>query len=68
MNLDLAKLSADEISAIKRQIKFYKEHRKTLQFGDCSVIANDEEKYVTATFSEDKKECIVSVVFKKQTA
>ena len=64
--LDLAKLSADEISAIKRQIKFYKEHRKTLQFGDCSVIANDEEKYVTATFSEDKKECIVSVVFKNR--
>jgi len=64
--LDPARLNDDELTQIKGQIVFYKKHRRLLQFGNCRVLENDDEKCIVGTCAEDRSEAIVSVIFKKR--
>lgn len=61
--LDISKITPFEKKVIINQIKFYKEHRKLLQFGEFYRIKNPFESnqmYIAVT-SKDKKECILGV-------
>ncbi len=61
---DLAALTPEELAEVKKQIAFYKEHRRVLQFGDYYRLVNrrynDFEKGVWQwmTVSPDRKEAI----------
>ena len=59
--LDPDALSDDEISTIKEQIKFYKKHRKTFQFGEFKRIKSiySRNKAVWMVISQDKKEAML---------
>lgn len=59
--LDITKVSKVDKKAIKRQIEYYKQHRKLLQFGDFYRINdcfNSNETFWQVV-SEDKKESIL---------
>ena len=59
--LDLNKLSAEEIAEVKQQIRFMKEHRALLQFGTfyrlCSPFEGNETAWMVV--SPDKQQAIV---------
>ena len=59
--LDLTTLSEEEKALIVKQVDFYKEHRRLLQFGDFVRLKSPyEENEVAWMFvSKDKKEAIV---------
>lgn len=57
--LDLTKLSGQEKKIVKKQVEFYKEHRKTLQFGDFYREKIHNGNRVWASVSPDKEEAIV---------
>lgn len=61
--LDVTKLSSYEKSAVKKQIEYYKQHRKVLQFGDFYRIGNaftDDLSYWVVV-SEDKKQAMLGM-------
>ncbi len=54
--LDITELSASEKKTIKRQIQYYKDHRKTLQFGEISLqkeFGNEEIASFQAKFGNE---------------
>ncbi|MCI8313348.1 MAG: alpha-galactosidase [Lachnospiraceae bacterium] len=59
--LDLNKLTEEEVTQVKAQISFMKEHRHLIQFGDFYRLSSPFEKNITAwmVVSEDKTEAIV---------
>ena len=58
--LDLNKLSEEELLQVKRQIEFYKEYRKLFQFGKFYRILSPYEGNETSwiVVNEDKSEAI----------
>ncbi|XMB72463.1 alpha-galactosidase [Mycoplasmatota bacterium WC30] len=61
--LDISHLTKFDKEVIKNQIKYYKTHRKLLQFGKFHRIKSPFETnntYISVT-SDDKKECILGV-------
>ena len=61
--LDVTHLTKFEKKVIKNQIKFYKDHRSLLQFGQFYRLKNPYETnnmYLAVT-SKDKKECILGI-------
>jgi len=60
--LDLKKLSPVDEEAVKEQIKFYKEHRRLMQYGTFYQLATlEKDGYVSwMVLSEDRKEGIIS--------
>ncbi len=60
--LDLNKLTDEEFAAVKGQVKFMKEYRKLIQFGDFyrlqSPYTNNRSSWMVV--SKDKKEAIVA--------
>lgn len=61
---DLRKLSDIEREIVKTQIKFYKEHRKLLQYGDFFVVDNvfDDERYFSyIVTSKSKSEAMLMI-------
>jgi alpha-galactosidase len=59
--LDLGHLSAPEQKEIKRQVAFYKEHRKLIQFGDFYRLASpfDGNNAGWIVVSPDRKQALV---------
>ncbi|MCQ2511197.1 MAG: alpha-galactosidase, partial [Lachnospiraceae bacterium] len=61
--MDLNQMNAGEIEAVKEQVKFMKEHRELIQFGDfyrlSSPFSNEYASWMVV--SPDKKEAIVGV-------
>lgn len=62
--LDITKLTEEEKGTIKRQIKLYKEIRKTVQFGDIYRLLSPFESNDVAwmNISKDKKEIVVGYI------
>ncbi|GAB6169887.1 alpha-galactosidase [Clostridium carnis] len=62
--LDITKLEKDEKEEIKKQVKFYKKIRKTIQFGDLYRLKSPFESNEVAwmNLSKDKNEIVVSYV------
>ncbi|MEG0452111.1 MAG: alpha-galactosidase [Coprobacillus sp.] len=42
--LDLSKLNCEEIDEMKEQVSFYKQYRKTLQFGELFILLDSENE------------------------
>jgi alpha-galactosidase len=61
--LDITKLTHFETKVIKKQIEFYKKHRKLLQFGDFYRLQNPftTNEMHLAVVSSDKKEAILGI-------
>ncbi len=59
--LDLNKLTEEEIAQVKEQIRFMKRYRGLIQFGDFYRLSSPFEKNVTAwmVVSGDKREAVV---------
>ncbi|MGT2950182.1 alpha-galactosidase [Streptococcus cuniculi] len=59
--LDLLQSSSEELEEITQQIAFYKEHRRTFQFGQFTRLLSPFEGEETAwqVISEDQKEVII---------
>ena len=59
--LDLNKLTEEEITQVKEQIRFMKRYRGLIQFGDFYRLSSPFEKNVTAwmVVSGDKREAVV---------
>lgn len=62
--LDVTKLSEEERDIIKKQIKFYKEIRETIQFGEAYRLLSPFQgnKAAWMNISEDKSEVIVTYI------
>lgn len=61
--LDMSKLSGEELSAVAEEIKFYKEHRKLMQFGDYYRLGDAFGSSVCGYMSVSKdKSSAVAVV------
>ena len=60
--LDLNKLTADEIEEVKEQVKFMKAYREVIQYGTLYRLASpfDDEECGWMVVSEDKKTAIVA--------
>jgi alpha-galactosidase len=57
--LNIAELSSEERKLIREQVAFYKEHRKTLQFGDFYRIKSTEDGiYQWLSVAPDKREAL----------
>ena len=61
--LDITTLTKFETEVIKKQISYYKNHRKLLQFGDLYRLKNPFETndMQLVVVSEDKKEAILGI-------
>lgn len=62
---DITKASNEELSTIAEQVKFYKEHRKVLQYGDYyrlgeSLIKNENGGWITV--SKDKTQAVAVLI------
>ena len=53
--LDLTKLSGDELDAISRQVEFYKEYRRLFQYGEFFRIGNYSSDVMKWMVSDGKK-------------
>ncbi|MEG0275248.1 MAG: alpha-galactosidase, partial [Longicatena sp.] len=52
--LDLSKLTQQELDEIKEQVQFYKQHRRTIQFGEFySLMDLDNEKAWMSTLNDE---------------
>lgn len=59
--LDLTRLSEEELSIIKEQIKFFKENREVIQYGNFyRLLRNNRNLYSWMCVKEDKTEAIVA--------
>lgn len=59
--LDLGKLSEEELIIIKEQIKFFKQYREIIQYGDFyRLLRNDKNLYSWMSVNKDKSEAIVA--------
>ena len=61
---DFRTFRQDELDIMSKQIKFYKNHRKLLQFGDFYLIDNpfDDDRYLSQiVVSNDKKEAMLLI-------
>ena len=63
--LDFAELTPDELKQVKRQIEFYKAHRKTFQYGKFEFVSVDNLDQLSWQVS-DKNE-IIAGLFQKKT-
>lgn len=59
--LDLNKLTEEELEQVKQQIAFMKEYRQLIQFGDFYRLSSPFEKNITAwmVVSEDQRQAVV---------
>lgn len=64
--LDISELYKIDEEEIRSQINFYKEHRKTLQFGNVYQLTDFNEN-VLVRIAQDEKETLVSYVSSLQT-
>ncbi len=67
--LDITKMSDEEIEVVKAQVAYYKEHRHLLQYGNYarlgdSIIESDIGGWITV--SDDKSEAIATIVSKSE--
>lgn len=59
--LDLTKMTEEEIVEVKAQVAFFKEHRELIQFGDFYRLENGERgMFSWMVVAKDKKSAIVS--------
>lgn len=63
--LDFAELTADELKQVKRQIAFYKAHRKTFQYGKFEFVNVDNPNQLSWQIS--RKGEIIAGLFQKKT-
>lgn len=66
--LDLTKLTDYEKKVVKKQIHFYKEHRKLLQFGEFSRLSSPFDSNVMVWQSRNDQEIILGYYQKLQQA
>ncbi|MBP5467263.1 MAG: GH36 C-terminal domain-containing protein, partial [Clostridia bacterium] len=62
--LDLSSLPQEELDVMKEQVKYYKEHRKLLQFGKYYRLGDVFTENISGWIivSEDKSEAMVTVI------
>lgn len=62
--LDLSSLPQEELDVMKEQVKYYKEHRKLLQFGNYYRLGDVFTENISGWIivSEDKSEAMVTVI------
>ena len=63
--LDFAELTPDELKQVKEQIEFYKEHRKTFQYGKFEFVHVDNPDQLSWQVSRDGE--IIAGLFQKKT-
>lgn len=61
--LDFAELTPDELKQVKKQIEFYKAHRKTLQYGKFEFVSVDNPNQLSWQISGDGE--IIAGLFQK---
>ncbi len=64
--LDLLNLSENEKEIVKKQISYYKENRKILQFGNLYRLTTNEDKTMFLVLNEDKSEGFVGEFYNLQ--
>ena len=63
--LDFAELTPDELKQVKAQIEFYKEHRRTFQYGKFEFVHVDNPNQLSWQIKGDKE--IIAGLFQKRT-
>ncbi len=63
--LDFAELTPDELKQVKAQIEFYKEHRRTFQYGRFEFVHVDNPNQLSWQIKGDKE--IIAGLFQKRT-
>lgn len=63
--LDFAELTPDELKQVKAQIEFYKEHRRTFQYGKFEFVPVDNPNQLSWQISHDRE--IIAGLFQKKT-
>ena len=63
--LDFAELTPDELKQVKAQIEFYKEHRRTCQYGKFEFVAVDNPNQVSWQIKGENE--IIAGLFQKKT-
>lgn len=63
--LDFAELTPDELKQVKAQIQFYKEHRRTFQYGKFEFVPVDNPNQLSWQISGNKE--IIAGLYQKHT-
>ena len=64
--LDFAEFTPDELKQVKAQIEFYKEHRRTFQYGKFEFVAVDNPNQVSWQIKGENE--IIAGLFQKKTS